>query len=159
MDNKRKMHRCCFIGSNPDLSAMKEEVIKPMLEKEISKAIIDGYTTFITGMSPGVDIWAAEIVLQSKTPVRPLKLICAIPYKEYGKTRDYNYNLSYKRIICQADLVKEIFPRYSTFCYKKRNEWMVDHSNRIIAFYNGTEDGTKEIINYASKSGLEVRLA
>lgn len=159
MENEKKIHRCCFIGSNPETLILKEESVKPMLEKEISNAIADGYTTFITGMSPGVDIWAAEIILEKKATTSRLKLICAIPHREYGKTKDYKYNISFKRIIGQADLVKEIFPVYNVFCYRKRNEWMIEHSNRIIAVYNGSQDGTKEIINFASKNGLEIRLA
>ena len=37
-----------------------------------------------------------------------------------------------------------------------RNEWMVDHSNRVIAYYNGTPGGTRNTIEYAEKKGIEV---
>ena len=37
-----------------------------------------------------------------------------------------------------------------------RNEWMVDHSNRVIAYYNGTPGGTRNTIEYAGKKMIEV---
>ena len=61
-----RMHRCCFTGHRPDKMTLGEKEIKPMLEKAIDEAIEDGYVTFITGMAMGVDIWAAEIVLERK---------------------------------------------------------------------------------------------
>ena len=33
---------------------------------------------------------------------------------------------------------------------------MVDHSNRIIAYYNGAPGSTKDTIDYAAAKGIEV---
>lgn len=33
---------------------------------------------------------------------------------------------------------------------------MVDHSKRVIAFYNGASGGTKNTIDYATRKGVEV---
>ena len=33
---------------------------------------------------------------------------------------------------------------------------MVDHSNRIIAYFNGAPGGTKNTIDYAVSKGIEV---
>ena len=38
----------------------------------------------------------------------------------------------------------------------QRNEWMVDHSNRVIAYFNGAPGGTKNTIDYAAGKGIEV---
>ena len=40
--------------------------------------------------------------------------------------------------------------------YQKRNEWMVDHSSRVIAFFNGEPGGTANTIDYARKRGVDV---
>ena len=37
-----------------------------------------------------------------------------------------------------------------------RNEWMVDRSNRVIAYFNGEPGGTLSTIDYALKSKIEV---
>ena len=41
--------------------------------------------------------------------------------------------------------------------YQIRNEWMVDHSARVIAVYNGEAGGTQNTILYADKKKVEVR--
>ena len=40
--------------------------------------------------------------------------------------------------------------------YQKRNEWMVDHSSLVLAFYNGEPGGTANTIQYARKHGVDV---
>lgn len=157
-ENEKRLHRCCFTGHRPEKLNLSESQIKAKLRIKISKAISEGYTTFITGMAPGVDIWAAEIVLEKKSVISDIKLICALPYPEFCKRKDYDYNLRAKRIIEQADLVKEVCPSYNKSVFQKRNIWMVDHSNLVLAVYNGTPGGTKNTIDYAEKNGIKVRM-
>jgi hypothetical protein len=38
----------------------------------------------------------------------------------------------------------------------KIREWMVDHSAKVIAIYNGTAGGTKKTIDYAEHHGVKV---
>ena len=51
------------------------------LKTEISKAVEEGYTDFITGMARGVDIWAAEDVLRLKEEGADPRLIAASAFK------------------------------------------------------------------------------
>ena len=57
----------------------------------------------------------------------------------------------------KADFIKDVCTHYSSGCYQIRNEWMVDHSARVIAAWNGEPSGTKNTIDYANKVGVEVR--
>ena len=78
-----KLHRCCFTGHRPEkLFLIDSEIIKE-LEKEICRAVADGFTTFISGMARGVDIWAAEIVLKLRKKNKQIHLICASPYEGF----------------------------------------------------------------------------
>ncbi len=82
-ENEMKMHRCCFTGHRPEkLFLVDSEIIKE-LGREIKAAIERGYTTFISGMARGVDIWAAEIVLKLRKKNKDLHLICAFPYEGF----------------------------------------------------------------------------
>lgn len=45
---------------------------------------------------------------------------------------------------------------YHQGVFRMRNEWMVDHSNRVIVYYNGTHGGTRNTIEYAEKKMIEV---
>lgn len=155
MSNKRQ-HRCCFTGHRPNKLDYSENEIKPLLETAIDNAISDGYVTFITGMAEGVDIWAAEIVLEKKKDNKDLHLICAVPHPGFEKRRSEYETERYEYIIKNADYVTTISDNYYRACYQKRNVWMVDRSSRVISVYNGKSGGTQNTINYAMERGIEI---
>lgn len=152
-----RRHRCCFTGHRPEKLTQPEDVIVAGLENEILNAIADGFTTFISGMARGVDIWAAEIILRIRSEGHPIRLICASPFEGFERSWSPDWQKRYKVVLKEADLVKYICPEYSRACFQIRNEWMVDHSARVIAVYNGERGGTKNTIDYAKKCGLEIR--
>lgn len=41
---------------------------------------------------------------------------------------------------------------------QRRNRYMVEHSGRVIAVFDGQEGGTKRTVEYAMRQGLEVVL-
>ena len=132
MSDKRQ-HRCCFTGHRPNKLDYSENEIKPLLKTAIDNAISEGYETFITAMADGVDIWAAEIVLEKKKRNDALRLICAIPHPDFEKRRGFFEERRYNRILKNADYVTIISDHYYRACYQKRNEWMVDRSSLVIA--------------------------
>ena len=108
-------------------------------------------------MARGVDIWAAEIVLARKAVNPEIRLICALPHPDFEKRWSGAWQERYNAILQQADLVRTICPSFSMASYQVRNEWMVDHSARVIAIYNGASGGTAKTIQYAEKNGVEVQ--
>lgn len=151
-----RLHRCCFTGHRPEKLTQPETAVVAGLEKEIRTAVADGFTTFISGMARGVDIWAAEIILRLRKEGQPIRLICASPYDGFEKSWSADWQKRYSAIIQAADLVKYICPGYSRACFQIRNEWMVDHSARVIAVFNGEKGGTKNTIDYARRKAVEV---
>ncbi len=156
MENQKRLHRCCFTGHRPEKLSLSESEVKPLLAKAIDTAIENGFTTFITGMAPGVDIWAAEIVLEKKRENDALHLICAVPHPDFEKCRGFFEEQRYNCIIKNADYVTAISDHYYKACYQKRNEWMVDRSSLVIAVWNGQPSGTKNTIDYAKRRGVKV---
>lgn len=153
--DKRK-HRCCFTGHRPEKLTASEWVIKQELEREIRQAIDDGLDVFITGMARGVDIWAAEIVLTLRDSGMPIRLMCASPFDgfENGWSEDWQYR--YRKIMAAADHTLFVRPHYSRSCFQIRNEWMVNHSSRVIAVFTGEKGGTKNTIEYSNILGVPV---
>ena len=82
-DEKRKI-RCAFTGHRPQYLTRCEEDVRVDLENAIMAAIKDGYTTFISGLAYGVDIWAAEIVARMKAQNPALHLVAAIPFPDFS---------------------------------------------------------------------------
>lgn len=156
VEQKLRKHRCCFTGHRPHKIGMDEEMVKELLRKEIKQAIADGFVTFISGMSHGVDLWAATIVLEERKNNSFIHLICASPYEGFEKKWDDDEQELYHSIMKQADLVKFVCDHYFNGCFQVRNRWMVDRSARVIALYNGQSGGTRNTVVYAQRSGVEV---
>ncbi len=156
-ENEKKQHRCCFTGHRPEKLSWTEKKVILWLEAEIRQAIEDGFVTFISGMARGVDIWAAEIVLRLRADGLPIHLICASPFEGFERSWDESWRRRYADVMRNADLVKYICKSYSRACYQIRNEWMVDHSARVIAVYNGQPGGTRNTIDYAKTCGVEIK--
>ncbi len=151
-----RKHRCCFTGHRPEKLAVPEAKIKTALEAKIQAAIRDGYQTFISGMARGVDIWAAAIVLRLRDERQPIHLICASPYPGFETRWSADWQEQYTRIMAAADLVRFICREYCRSCFQIRNEWMIDHSSRVIAVYNGTVGGTRNTLAYAETHGAYI---
>lgn len=145
----------CFTGHRPEKLKQPEAKIIAGLEEEIRRAIDDGITTFISGMARGVDIWAAEIVLRLRGEEPSIKLIAASPFDGFEKSWSTDWQKRYQAVLQAADLVKYICPGYSRACFQIRNEWMVDHSARVIAVFNGEKGGTKHTIDYAARKNAQ----
>ena len=157
-EQELRRHRCCFTGHRPERLGMPESEVILGLKKEIRTAIADGFQTFISGMARGVDLWAAEIVLALRDEGAAIRLICASPYQGFEARWSQNWQERYRRVLERADLVRFICPEYSRECFQMRNEWMVDHSARIIAVYNGGPGGTRNTVEYARKKQICIAL-
>ena len=155
-EQEPRSRRCCFTGHRPEKLKRSEEEIKNGLEEAVLKAIHDGYTTFITGMARGVDIWAGQIVLRLSQDNPDLRLIAALPYPDCDSRWSANWRRQYADVLKSADLVKVISPAYNMASFQKRDEWMVGRVSRVIAVYDGVPGGTKNTIDYAKNCGVEI---
>ena len=54
-------------------------MLKKVLAEQITVMVDDGVTGFISGMALGVDLWAAQTVLNLREKNPLLKLYCALP--------------------------------------------------------------------------------
>ena len=156
-EQEKRAHRCCFTGHRPEKLSLPESEVKAELEKEIRLAIADGINVFIVGMAPGVDIWAAEVILELREKEEfPLKLIAASPHPGFENRWSIEWQKRFASIMSKADFITEVCTHYSRGCYQIRNEWMVDHSARVIAVWNGSPSGTKNTVMYAKRKGVPV---
>lgn len=162
----RKFYTCCFTGHRPKNlpwgykeKGVKFFIFKNKLKKIIKQSIKAGYVYFISGMALGIDILCAEIILKLKTKHYNIKLECAIPCKnqtEKWKTESID---RYNKILTLADKITYTSnSNYYNGCMQKRNKYMIDSSNLLIAVFNGSNGGTKQTIDYAYKNKIKVFL-
>ncbi len=154
-------HTCCFSGSRPEklgFDWQQEpyffEVLRRDLRAAILRAIDLEYTRFITGMSRGFDLWAAEEVLAQQHTYPHLQLIAAIPFKGMEQHWQPYWRDKYTRICEACEYEVQMADRFLPGCYHARDEHMVKHSSRIICWNNGTAGGTAYTCQYAERRGL-----
>ena len=157
-EEEKRLRRCCFSGHRPEKLADTPETIQSWLSGRIDEAIADGYRTFITGCGMGVDLWAGQIILRKKADHPDLKLIAAPPWPGFSARWTGEWKAQYDALLSGADLVVPVSKTYSQDVFRKRNRWIVDHSSRMIACYNGDPGGTRDMISYAEDKGLTVTL-
>ena len=158
MINITREKTCCFTGHRPEKLKGKESTIIKNLSKEIEKAICEGYDTFISGMAPGVDIWAAEEILRMKESGQNIRLVCSVPFENVEKNRSEKDKEVFRDVIERCDETVYICKKYARWCFLARDRWMVDNSARVIAVFNGAHGGTEYTVNYARSKERDVIL-
>ena len=150
MDSKT----CCVTGHR-NIPVSETDNLKHELYQEIQAAIADGYTRFISGFADGADLLFAAIVAEEKQRNPALSLEAAIPYRGRMRTP----NKEFQRLLPACDRVTVICESYIPSCYMERNRYMVNHSQRVIAVYDGRKNGgTFSTMRYASAVGRDVRV-
>ena len=135
-----------------EIPAEQIDRIRELLRREILNAIGDGYSHFISGFAAGADLLFADVVAELKERY-PITLEAAIPYPGRMKTPDETF----QRLIRCCDTVKIHSDSYFKGCYLRRNRYLVDQSQRVIAVYNGRPTGgTAATVRYAK--GKDVRV-
>ena len=147
------MLACCVTGHRT-IPPERYAEVKAQLQREIQKAIRDGYTHFISGFAQGADLLFAQLVAEYK-PCYAITLEAAIPYAGRMKTADETF----RRLIGSCDKVSVLSVEYHPGCYQKRNRYMVDAAARVLAVYDGrSTGGTASTVRYAYTHQREVRL-
>ena len=157
---------CCVTGHRPKgfpfpygNDGPMYHIYKNALLCEIRKVVLMGYTEFISGMADGVDLDFAEYVLYLKNHEEfDIKLEAALPYAAKPTKRPTAYRERKDDILFDCDSVVSVSPSYHKGCMQKRNRYMVDKSDLVIAVWNGEEKGgTWDTIKYARDNNKTIR--
>lgn len=151
----------CFTGHRPEKlpdNPVVLSTIKSMLLSEINDAVRCGYTRFLTGMARGVDLWAGAMVADLINDGVPVSVSAIFPYEGCEKRSSEEDSILTEKILSAADDVVYVCKTYYKGCMAERNRYLVDHSSRLIAVVTDFSSGTGQTINFARKSGLELRM-
>lgn len=115
-------------------------------------------TEFITGMAIGADQMFCQAVIKLSDERLQYILTAAIPFagqeSRWPPAAKNLYAFLLNRCHKQVCVSEG---GYASWKMQKRNEWMVDNSQRVLAIWNGLQKGgTWNCINYALKKGLKI---
>lgn len=114
-----------------------------------------GFRAFWSGMAQGFDLAAAETALALREELPELRLYCAVPFPGQADRFPSTDRIRYARILDRADEVEIIARRYDPRCYLRRDEFMVERSSAVVAWFDGGKGGTRYTWEYARRHGVE----
>ena len=164
-DAMEKMKTACFSGYRPEKFSfiMHRGVdaylaLEKRIEKTILQAVDDGYSCFMCGMAKGFDLVAGSIVMALKESWPELSyvdLVAVVPFQDHGFSGN-PWHVLHEMVLGAASDVVVLSPEYHSLVYHDRNHYMVDHSSRLICYYDGKKGGTDQTVKYAGEQGLTI---
>lgn len=130
-----------------------------MTELILAKAHQYGKVRCITGMAPGVDQLFAMAAINAKEKCEGITICAAIPCLNHFSRWPKKAQDIYNRILAECDEIHLVHQGpYNNTCIKKRNEYMVDMANELIAIYDGKASGTTNCIRYARETHCRINI-
>lgn len=162
----KEIKSCAITGHRPCKIPHGLEEEHPhtiMLKRRIAEVILElyqkGVNCFVAGCAQGVDIWTAEAVILLKSCYPDIRLISAVAYPE----QPYKWNQKDKKrfydVLEQSDKIKWVSYQYESGVYYKRDRYMVDNAELLLAVCDPMEkksSGTHYTMEYAIQCKKDV---
>lgn len=128
----------------------------PNLEKTVISLIERGVKTFYCGMAKGFDLIAAECVISLKEKYPDISLIACVPC--YGQEKNYSEKdkKRYVQILSKCTQNILVSENYFKGCMQKRNRYMADNADVLVAHLKKEKGGTAYTVNYFLKKNKEI---
>lgn len=106
----------------------------------------------LSGMAIGWDQWFVEACIELGIP-----FTAVVPFAGQESTWPKLAQVHYSALLARAAEVKIVCGGgYAPWKMQKRNEWMVDRGNHLLAGWNGSLGGTAYCYEYALSKGFVV---
>lgn len=132
-----------------DISPEWRQVVEWLKGKIAEFGITDAYC----GMADGCDLVYGIAVSELKDEYKyPIRLHCILPCKNYNSK-----NYWYTSLKNTADEWVELSDEFYKGCDSVRDQYMIDHSDKLIAIWDGNKSGgVWSTIRKAQKKGIEI---
>lgn len=155
--------RCAVTGHRPQKCAYRFNESDPRcvdfkarLYAYIEYLIGQGYGHFLSGGALGMDMYAAEAVLALKRRYPWIGLELVIPHPGQENAWPEALAARYRSLVAQADILTYTASRYSPFCMSRRNRYLVQHADLLLAAFDGQPGGTRSTVLYAERQHVPV---
>lgn len=157
-----KMKTVCFSGYEPFLlgedwnySSSNAGHLKSIIRDTTEQLIHKGCTHFLCGFNQGCDLLFAEVLSDLKTQYL-IKLESVLPYEEQAATWPEHVRERYFDLLAGCDEETLLRTQYSAGCHIRAAEYMIDHSDVLLAVCNGKVSTTTYAVRYAQAAGKQV---
>jgi uncharacterized phage-like protein YoqJ len=131
---------------------------KARLRDTIEILIGEGFAHFISGGALGMDMFAAEAVLELKEKYPWIILEMVSPFDAQADRWNDENRMRHDRLFASADIVTATGHEYTKACMFRRNRYMVNNADLLLAAYDGQPGGTAMTCEYARESGIPIQM-
>ena len=154
---------CSFSGHRPEKLPWGDNErgercrkLKSHVREMVEKAYAGGCRHFICGMARGCDTYFCEEVLRLRDRVQDITVEAAIPCLSQCDGWTAEQQERYRDLTALCNYRTVVQERYDPGCMHRRNRYMVDHSQLLIAVHDGSSGGTRYTIEYALRNRRDV---
>lgn len=137
----------CFTGHRTYDGSRNEE-----LKSAIRELYARGYRIFLCGMAVGFDLAAAECALSLRDELQELRIVAVVPFEGMERRFSESQRALFEQISQESEEVVTLATHYSSSVYAMRNNYLVDNSSAVIAYFDGSKGGTAYTVRRAVKS-------
>ena len=161
--SRRVCRRCAFTGYRPakmpwgfDEADARCVEFKFRLRESLEYLIGRGYADFLSGGALGFDLLAAEMVLSLREKYPWIRLVMVIPFDGQADRWTEEQRQRWRSAIEASDRVIHISHDYDRGVFFRRNHYLVEQADLLLAAYDGQPGGTAGTVAYAKRHGVRV---
>lgn len=159
------MNTCAIVGHRPTRFRFKYKEnntgckrLKKRLHDQFIALYDQGVRRFMVGGSLGVDMWSGEILLKLKEQPEysDIELVIILPHPGHDTRWDERSKARMGFLLNHCSEHRTVGTQATAESYYKRNQYMVDHSDCLLAVYDNdrtVRSGTGQTVQYAEKQG------
>ena len=149
------MKKCSFTGHRviPDEHYAR---LDDVLLRAIEFVYSEGCREFYTGGALGFDTMAAKKLIAYRMTHNDVRLIVAVPCENQAEKWSSGAKEVYDFILANADEIVYCSEQYTKSCMRKRNEYLADVCDILIAYSGRTTSGSAQTVRMAESKGKTV---
>lgn len=155
---------CCFAGYDPQFQeALQQKENEGLFRMSASLTEAAEYLInekkvchFISGMSRGVNLLAASLIVDLKTKYPEITLECVIPFETQAKKWNEKEREMYYNTLSVCDDETMLKTHYTSDCLLRQDMYMVRRSSYAVTVWDGRPIAAGNTVNYAIAQGLNV---
>lgn len=160
-----KLKTVAFTGHRPEKlpwgtneNSPEGALFKFRLREALEYLIGRGYVNFLSGAARGFDTIAAEIIISLREVYPWIRLTVVLPCADQAARWNVDDRERWENIVHNSDHVETLVPVFDKGCMFRRNRYLVDNADLVLAAYHkGSTGGTAMTVEYARKQGVMVR--
>ncbi len=124
--------------------------LKCLMEKEITRLVREENVTYmLSGMAQGIDIYAAEIAIKLREQNPDIFLECVLPHEEQAARWSLFWRNRYFSVMERCDKEYLLQDIYTADCYAKRNAYIANRCDILLAVTSGARSGAEQTVKMA----------